>query len=447
VLALHAWLLPQGMWADEYFTFGIFRLYGLPAFWNRLLHWSPRPFSEALVWAYWRAVHATGRPLVAPVLLIAWLFALAFASAAIRPWRRPGRAARLALLLGLPALALLSAPVEELYYWPLGALAYLPALGAAAYVAILAAGPGLRTDRQRLAVAAALTAGAASVEMGLFLALASAPLLLLADRRQAGEWRRFAVATALLPTAIAAFLLALLLFGRVSDTSEILPSALTHHFWPSMREAAERLFWELLVPDPDHASAGSVASSLITKLLFFAGAAAALPGAWPIVPPRWPLAAIAAALAATLFLSIAASYYQFGAICCERHAAYRQVLIILMLVTAAGLLPRWRQAADAGWPIAPALLALALLPALPARLVALGTQFALGPSRAAARATTFSTGEAPGAAPLHYVIPAPGPLLSASPIPPGDYALAAKPAWYIQGPMLFFGKDRMRVSQ
>ena len=103
ILALHAALLPQGRWYDEYFTFGAYRLYGWPGFIHRLASWSPRPVSEALIWGYWRAVHATGRPLVAPALLVAWGLAAQLLALAAKPWRRPGRGARLALVLALPA--------------------------------------------------------------------------------------------------------------------------------------------------------------------------------------------------------------------------------------------------------------------------------------------------------------------------------------------------------
>ena len=102
-LAMYAALLPQGQWYDEYIAFYGFRVYGWQGFLIRLLHWSPRPVSEILAFGYARIVYATGRPLIAPVLCLAWSVLFAFLVAALRPWQHPGRPARAAMVLALPA--------------------------------------------------------------------------------------------------------------------------------------------------------------------------------------------------------------------------------------------------------------------------------------------------------------------------------------------------------
>jgi hypothetical protein len=445
VLALHAVLLPQGVWNDEFFEFGMFRQFGWQGFLYRLEHWSPRPVSEALFWLYWLAVYATSRPLVGPALLAAWGIAAGLLAAAAQPWRRPGRAARLALVLALPAAALLSGPVEELYYWPMGALAYLPAIGAAGCVTLRLAGPGLRHASDRVMVAGVLILGALSVEMGAFLALCCGPLLLAADRVAARAWRPLAAATSLAPVAVAFLVLVMLLFGRLTDTTTYGPPGAGHHPFGSLFLAAPVFLREMLVPDSAPLSAGALAASLLAKALFTGGAWAALGRAWPAPPPRLPLLALLGALAGTAYLSIAAAYYQFGAPCCERHASYRQALVLLMMVALAGMLPRRRPGPARRWPVAPLLLALALLPSLPPRLLALAGEYRLIPAREAARATTFATGWAPGPAPIRFVRPPSGPLLRHAYLPRGYYRLAGNPAWYLQGPMLFFGKDSMEV--
>ena len=443
-MALHLRLLPQGGWRDEFFTFGFFRENGLPGLLYRFLHWSPRPLSEAVIWLYWLAVRAAHRPLVAPALLVAWAIAAMFLAMAIAPWRGPGRVARLALWLGLAAAMLLAGPVSNLYYWPLGALAYLPALGAAAAVAMIAVGPGLHTNRRYWAVAALLAAGAASVEVGAFLAVSCAPGLLAVA---VGSRRPSRVAAAVFTLGVGLAAMAMLVHGRVAQGSEVMmPSPLLHHPWPSLLAAVPRALAEAVRGAGDTATDPGTLAGLVAKALFAAGVYLCLARAWPVRPRPGPVLAVLAGLAGTYFLSIAAAYFEFGTLCCERHESYRQALLLLMFVTACGLAPRSNvRVAVALW--GPALLALSLLPPLPLRLAGLLAEYRLAPARAAATAATFASGTAEGTGKLHFALKPDGPLLHFAALPPGAYALANKPAWLIAGPMIFLGKSAMDVTR
>ncbi len=449
VLALHIRLLPQGTWRDEYFTFGFFRENGLHGLLYRFYHWSPRPLSEALIWLYWLAVQAAHRPLVAPALVVAWAMAGLFLGLAVAPWQRPGRTARLALWLTLPAAMLLCGPIGNLYYWPLGALAYLPALGAAAGCAVIAAGPGLRSDRHFWAVAGLLVAGAASVELGAFLAICCTPALLAIALRSRRLARVIAAGTPLLAGGAA---LAMLLHGRVAVGGEAMTqSPLLHHIWPSLAAAVRRAVEEAVLGAGDDAAGlglGAAALRLLAMGLFAAGVYLCMSRAWPLPPHRPAAAGVLIGLAGTTLLSIATAYYEFGALCCERHASYRQALLLLMLVAACGIMPRrasWRW--QPNWPVGALLLAASLLPAWPQRLAGLRVEYRLGASRAEATAATFASGLAPGSGPLRFVQKPDGPLLHFVVLPAGAYSLASKPGWPIAGPMIFFGKDRMSVEQ
>ena len=168
--------------------------------------------------------------------------------------------------------------------------------------------------------------------------------------------------------------------------------------------------------------------------------------------PRVRLAALVLALAGTALLSVAGAFYQFGLLCCERHDSVRQALYVLMAVTVAGMLPRPTPSWFNGWArflgpglLGPGLLAAAVLVQAPPRIRALVKEYRLAGVQEEAEAAMFRSGTAAGDAPLEMMLAPPGPLLEGSHIVPGTYRMADVPAWYVQGPMLFFGKTTMVV--
>ncbi len=433
VLAMHLAMLPQGQWHDEFYTFSFLRALGLRGALRRLVNWGPRPFSEALIFAYWHLVRATGGPLMTGVLAFSWAMMWGLLLAALRPWRGPGRGARWALALSLPALFLTAGPVAELWYWPLGSLAYMPALGAAGYATIVLAGPGVPGMRGWGWLAAALTLGAWSVELGMFLALLLAPLLAAASWRT--EWR--ASALMLAPFAAALLVAAGLAHGRTAQLNEMVDAGTFHRAWPSLRAA-----WPIFAGGLSGLGEDGGPAALAVRLLLLGGTWSALRLAWPTPPSRARLCALLAALAGTALLSIAGAFYQFGVLCCERHEAYRQALYLMMVVASAGLLPPIRNLSALA---APALLAAAVLLASPTRVRDLWAEYRLARVQEAAEAAMFANGASRASATLEVLLTPPGPLLEGSHITAGDYALAGDPPWYVKGPMMFFGKARMSV--
>ncbi|SDV49678.1 hypothetical protein [Chitinasiproducens palmae] len=174
-IALFAALLPIGHWQDEYAVFPHMREGGLDAVWSRVLHWSPRPFSEGLIYVYSLAVFAFGRPLIGAALALAWLL---FAVLLLLParWAPRGVARRALLLLALAIWCgcLLGHPVAEFFYWPMATLAYVPTVATLAFVCLtlIASGMTLRgstrpilaasTERAPLLAQAAGTSGSAA---------------------------------------------------------------------------------------------------------------------------------------------------------------------------------------------------------------------------------------------------------------------------------------------
>ncbi len=445
LLAMHLAMLPQGQWHDEFYTFSFLRARGLHGALTRLVNWGPRPFSELLILFYWQAVRASGGPLMSWVLAASWAMMWAGLLAAVRPWRRPGRGARWAMALGLPALFLMAGPVAELWYWPVGALAYMPALGAACYATLTLAGPGVATRRDWVALAAALSLGAWSVELGMFLAVALSPMLALSVFRR----DRRAAAIMLVPLAAGLLVAAGLAHGRTAQANEMVDAGTFHRIWPSLRAG-----WPVFVSglagwgdDEGPHLAGLVA--LAVRGLLLLGAWAGLRLAWPAPVSRVRLGMVIVALGGAALLSVAGAFYQFGVLCCERHEAYRQALYLLMVVATAGLLPRrealWGPALDRQGVAAPGLLAGALLLACPARVADLRAEYRLAKVQEAADAALFRSGADASGDTLDVLLAPPGPLLEGSHTLPGDYAMASNPAWYVKGPMMYFSKARMRV--
>ena len=145
-------------------------------------------------------------------------------------------------------------------------------------------------------------------------------------------------------------------------------------------------------------------------------------------------------------------FYTFGhALLRTGHDAYRHALYSLMVLATAALLPRqaawprWpRPSAAAPW--APACLAASMVVAAPARLAALVAEIRLAPIREAAKAETFASGSRTDSDRLDMVLPPRGELMTRYHIEPGTYSMVPLPAWYVQGPMLFFNKTRMKVT-
>ena len=293
---------------------------------------------------------------------------------------------------------------------------------------------GIATGWVPLAVA--LSLGAGSVEVGAFLALCTAPGLLLVARHGAGGSARLRIGAALAPLLSALAVMLLLLSGRVARGHEMFGSAaLSHHLGRDLWLAAGQSISELLHPE-----GGSILAAASVKLLVFLGVRSCLARAWPQPPPRAPIIALLVGMAATVFLSIAGAYYNFGTLCCERHATYRQALFLLMAAASAGLARPARVRAHG-----PALLALAVLIYMPSRLPAIRTEYSLAHARGAAWKAIFRSGWQPGPAPIDFIIAPAGPLFSYVMFLPGDYRRTPDTPSYILGPMLFFGKDSMHA--
>src|SRR4051812_25794284 len=64
VVLAFAGLIPLGHWGDEFETVRIYQQEGYSFFVQRILHWSPRPLSELLIYWYSIAIKSVDRPLI-----------------------------------------------------------------------------------------------------------------------------------------------------------------------------------------------------------------------------------------------------------------------------------------------------------------------------------------------------------------------------------------------
>jgi hypothetical protein len=74
IIALHFGLVDVGQWANDDFSIvNSYRDDSWATFGDRLMHWSPRPLSELLIWAYACLVNWTHKPLIGVFLGLLWL--------------------------------------------------------------------------------------------------------------------------------------------------------------------------------------------------------------------------------------------------------------------------------------------------------------------------------------------------------------------------------------
>ncbi|MCQ8239520.1 hypothetical protein [Rhizosaccharibacter radicis] len=437
LVAVHALLLPGGHWmADEFLVAETDARNGWRSVLGRFWFWSPRPAAELLGTPYLLLAHALQRPLAAPFLCALWVGTAAGVAWAARlagerhPWR-------LSVLL-FALLLCLSRP-DQMFFWPLATVAYLPCWAGLAVAAML-----LRSDREfpRLLPAALLLAafsaevGAATVLLGIALMMLPGMAGRTGFRSAIREerWMMLAAAGAL-------GICVLVATARVSTMSEIFDrgSGLGGS-WPRSLLASVPAFAAALPAVPGMPWWAGAAAK--TALLF------GLPA--PDAEPRrrrrlfaWGLALLGGA-----WLSVLLALHQFGALCCSRHASLRQGMILLALLCFAALLPR--KGRPVGSPrgrearlwLVPLVLAVLLCGRLP---VVAGDLHRL-PAFLRAREAEWRSGRSAGDAMMLRVGPG-GRLFGGPDWKPGSLVRAngGEPGFGLDGIAAFFNKRRIEA--
>jgi hypothetical protein len=427
VLAAYAALLPAGKWqGDEYIGAWLVAQDGWHVLLVRIGGWSPRPLAELLTWLYFTASNALDRPLSGWFLAVLWAAALSGIAAA--GWF--GRVRRPVLLaLVVFALTLLLIKPGEMFYWPMGAAAYVPCWAGLAAATVLH-----RADlgRHGAALTLALLVAVLSAEVGALTVLVYAALVAVGMLRTR-QWR--ALRALILPALCAAAVCLVVLGNRMQSTNEVWDAAsgLAGNWSASLRAA---------MPTFAQEAVGIEGLPLILGAAIKLALLLCLPPDEGQAPGRTVLWAMALLVGA--FASVVLAYHQFGALCCGRHATLRQGMVLLALAALAGLL-------GGAWPAVRQVgLAALLLVLLGIRAAPLTAEWrGLGDARAA-RLRTWESGAAPGDAMTLFEAP-PAPITNADALPPGQYRRTTDvpvgdTPWFAWGVMARFGKHALTIA-
>ena len=414
-MLLHALVLPNGKWLrDEFEILAGFREHGLGGLGARLLGWSPRPFSEALLFAYGALATMRGAPLIGLALGAAWLLAMA-------PMLLAARLVGLSPLVPilLAAAALLLAGPSQMWFWPAGAFAYLPTFGGIAAACLLLLRP-LGGAGRRLLLCLFLIMAATSSEVGAVAvaAIAASNLLLPAIAAREwprGGWRPADVATWSAPLLVALGVCGILALARMGSASEAFAAS------PTLGSPGRSLLAALL-------EMPGMLTDPWQKLLVPLGFLGLLRAA-PALPPERRLALLvtAGSLLGASFATLALSFFQFGQLCCTRHESVRNGLLALAwLLTLAAWAPRrWPASAAATaaclWAAAGGLGASLLL-----RAPSLAREMAQMPLTQEIRRANWDASRSDAPTLIHRTEP-PGRISGSTGLAPGAWTLADPP--------------------
>jgi len=430
VLAAYAALLPAGRWqGDEYLMSSLVAKDGWPLLLDRILGWSPRPIGESLSIVYLVVSNALHRPLIGPFLSTVWIACLL--GITVAGWagqvRRP-----VVLALVVFVLTLLLAKPGEMFYWPVGAAAYMPCwAGLAAATVLHHAGKGPHAIPLTLALLVVVF----SAEVGAATVLVYTALVVAASFADRTLLRRLIPLT--LP-AVGALLAALIVLSHRMRVNEVMDatSGLAGNLPASLGAAVPAFVHEAL------GIAGMpLLAGLAIKLLLLISLPAENAGSRrdSRFGAMWVLALLLGAL-----VSVASAYYHFGTLCCERHADLRQAMILLALLTLAG------QLGSALMVQRSALLAALLLLLLAVRAGALYSDWHLRDQVFATRQRNSDAGATPGDAMTFFLTP-PGQIINDDELPTGQYHRTSDipiegAPWFAWGIMAYFGKHALTIK-
>lgn len=455
IVALFAGLVPLGKWQlDEYDTIFDLRVGGLGAFFHRLSTLSFRPVSEALIYLYARWVEGTGQQATTRFLGFTWLVLIGamVLPAALQLRRRRSPVGWALLLLALTTLVLFlnSQEVGEVFYWPQGSFAYMPAIAALAFATLWIVGHEGDGPAIGIAVPAALVVAAFSNEMGAMAALAFAlsflVLMAVANRRDRDEqslaWFSWRLAA---PIVASLSVFAFIVGGRLRIKGENVAGSDLHNLAGSLSQALVRFPEELVGWTSDGRDAVWITGMFFARVALFVGAFALFRTLATRSRIRLLEAlALVAGLFGGAFVSLLASYYQFGSPCCQRHSTMRECLFVLGILALARvaslLLPaREEVAANRGSTILVLFIGATLLATIP-NATRLRADYADYDRALAARAATWASGSSPGRT-MTFTQPPLLRIVGGQEWPPGLHERTEGTHWIARIIMDFFRKD------
>jgi hypothetical protein len=342
IIALHFGLVDLGQWAiDEFSVINSYGDYGWTAFVHRLIGWSPRPISELLIWGYACLVDWIHKPLIGAFLGLVWLTLISAPLISFLQIRNMffkdsrGSLVFLSLFAFTPiALFLLGHSPGQLFYWPVGAAAYLTTLSAITLCFLQLVFNLTENDVGRVITSLSLIIAAGSSETGAFFVVAFSCLYLAGMAVDAfrGSFFRRNIFWWLIPALVGIGVFVLLVQNRVQNQDPLFATRQYHNFPLSLKAALGQTLKEYLVAG-QRLSTRSVLLGLLLKACFFLAIRYCWLSGGIKVHRRLVLIVFAISLIATTYFSVAACYYGFGGPSNDRHHELRQCLVVLLIAT------------------------------------------------------------------------------------------------------------------
>ncbi len=164
-------LIPLGRWEmDEIVTTNLFNRLGLEGLEHRILHWSPRPISEIMLYGYLEIAEITDRRHIAKVLLLLWSILITSTLSPAFLTAGTDRLKGLAFCAGIVLLCIAGENNYDVLYWVQGALAYIPTLSALLFICGIILISDLDIPKKALYIAVALSIVSMCSEVGAFFA-------------------------------------------------------------------------------------------------------------------------------------------------------------------------------------------------------------------------------------------------------------------------------------
>ncbi|WP_446742028.1 hypothetical protein [Silvibacterium acidisoli] len=392
VLLGYAGLIPLGRWQLDEFS-ELYKMRSTPLYFFERLSWSPRPISELLYGAYGWAVNHFHQPLIVPFLALLWLILL-FATLytpAQRFFEQRDRAWPIFLIsLTLLVLAVSGGDATEVFYWPAGAVAYIPTLAVTLLLFLQVVDGRLATKKGRILASVCLVIAATCTEAGATFVFSYGLVQLFQRCREAWQKKtgadRRPVLWISIPLSIAAVVLVAVRMNRFRSNEVVADQLAAGHPVKSIVASFKEMAFEIYgrgilartyhqFPNPHtwlhsgmHLPLEILAGShlwmevllLVSVLLMWTGVQR------PEKRTIQQILELCTALMATALFIIAAANLHFGVTCCERHELLREswwnmILVGLAIAGASWLSDAHRQRITRLTPIAPLVLLLSVL--------------------------------------------------------------------------------------
>jgi hypothetical protein len=457
VIVLYLGLIGLGQWqADEYDNFARLRTRGWRFLFDRL-HWSPRPISELILTMYGWTVNQVHQPLIAPFLGLLWIVfigagLLGFFQARVK---RSYEENWLALVAAAALMAsfLVGGGLTEVFYWPVGAGAYLLTLSSSILFFWQAAEGRLATSRGRALSSIALSIAACSSEMGAML-VASYALIKVVEwvierlTRRIGRPAGTSILWWLLPGLVSLVVLGALGLNRLqqSEPGFTVASSTLGHPLLSVGAAVRGLLSEVSGVAPGLRPSRST-SRLLSEIMMLLGIGLCRPLNTSSKASAREIGNLVAALLLACLLSLTTTYLHFGTAGGQRHELLRHCWILVAASGTGMLLFGSRVAARVRmWPkrtiAGPVVLCLAVL--VPWHTGELIREYRAYPSIKRVIRENFASGFQRGSDRIIYLLPPNKGVLAFAQIEPGTYT-AGSGALYPAYILKFFGKRTLVV--